>query len=257
MPVRPSDPDFDARRFWQETLSAQFDLCGTGHPGLSAAYNQRCYDLRRVVLDQVLVKHRVPVSGREVLDAGCGSGFFVDLWLSKGALVTGVDLTDVAVERLSARFPSARFFVGDLSTWRAPRTYDLVSCFDVLFHIVDDAAWEQAMTNLTDAVAPGGYFVFTEHFFDRVDVVQASHNRSRGRALYETALMARGLAVLDERPTHHLMNRELGAFRFLNRVPELLYRVDLALLTTKLLEGDGGNRLVLARRPVVGEVFRP
>jgi len=257
MPVRPSDPDFDARRFWQETLSAQFDLCGTGHPGLSAAYNQRCYDLRRLVLDQVLLKHRVPVAGRFALDAGCGSGFFVEYWLSRRAHVTGVDLTDVAVEKLSARFPDATFEVGDLSYWRPGRQYDVVSCFDVLFHIVDDAAWERAVTNLTDAVAPGGYLVFTEHFFDRVDVVQAGHNRSRGRAVYETALISRGLALLDERPTHHLMNRELGAFRFLNRVPELLYRVDLALLTTKLLEGDGGNRLVLARRPVAGEVFRP
>jgi len=122
---------------------------------------------------------------------------------------------------------------------------------------IDDDAWERAMTNLADAVAPGGYLIFTEHFFDRVDVVQAGHNRSRGRSVYETALIARGLAVLDERPTHHLMNRELGALRFLNRVPELLYRIDLALLTTKLLESDGGNRLVLARRPIAGEVFRP
>ena len=73
----------------------------------------------------------------------------------------------------------------------------------------------------------------------------------------ETALIARGLAILDERPTHHLMNRELGALKFLNRLPELIYRIDLALLTTKLLEGDGGNRLVLARRPIVGETFRP
>ena len=132
-----------------------------------------------------------------------------------------------------------------------------MSCFDVLFHILDDAAWERALTNLADAVAPGGYFVFTEHFFAKDPDVQASHNRSRGRSIYETALIARGLAILDERPTHHLMNRELGALKFLNRVPEVIYRIDLALLTTKLLEGDGGNRLVLARRPVVGEAYRP
>jgi SAM-dependent methyltransferase len=162
---RPTDPDFDARRFWQETLSSNFDLRGTGHPGLSAEYNRRCYDLRRVVLDQVLVAHKVPVAGREVLDAGCGSGFFVAHYLERGAHVTGVDLTDVSVERLSTRFPEARFEVGDLAAWRPSRTYDLVSCFDVLFHIVDDAAWESALTNLADAVAPGGYFVFTEHFF--------------------------------------------------------------------------------------------
>jgi SAM-dependent methyltransferase len=248
------DSEFDARRYWEDTLSRDFDLRGTGHPGLSAGYNERCYRLRRVVLDQVLRRNRVPVRGREVLDAGCGSGYFVEHYLELGAKVTGVDLTEVSVARLSERFPEAKFEVGDLSTWRPSRTYDLVSCFDVLFHIVDDAAWDRALTNLADAVAPGGYFVFTEHFFKRPPPADAVHNKSRGREAYEAGLIARGLAILDERPTHHLMNRELGAFKFLNRLPEVIYRVDLALLTTKLLEGDGGNRLVLARRPVVGEV---
>ena len=251
MPV--PDSDFDAKKFWQDSLSASFDLRGTGHPGLSAAYNERCYRLRGFVLDQLLRRHRVPVASREVLDAGCGSGFFVEHFLARGARVTGIDLTDVSVERLSARFPEARFEVGDLATWRAGRTYDVVSCFDVLFHIVDDANWERAMTNLADAVAPGGWFVFTEHFFRRSPEHDATHNKSRGREAYETALIARGLAVMDERPTHHLMNRELGALKFLNRVPELIYRVDLALLMTRLFEEDGGNRLVLARRPVAGE----
>lgn len=247
------DSEFDPRRYWQETLSENFDLRGTGHPGLSAAYNDRCYRLRRYVLDQVLQKNRVPVAGREVLDAGCGSGYFVAHYLERGAHVTGVDLTDVSIERLSQRFPEAKFEVGDLSTWRPSRTYDLVSCFDVLFHIVDDAAWERAMTNLADAVAPGGYIVFTEHFFKRRPASDATHNRSRGREAYETALIARGLALVDERPTHHLMNRELGPLKFLNRFPELIYRFDLALLMTHLLESDGGNRLVLARRPIAGE----
>jgi SAM-dependent methyltransferase len=252
-----SDPSFDPRGFWEKSLSDNFDLRGTGHPGLSDAYNERCYRLRGIVLDQLLSKHRVPVAAREVLDAGCGSGFFVDHFRNLGAHVTGVDLTEVAVRKLSERFPDSRFEIGDLATWRPSRTYDVVSCFDVLFHIVDDAAWERAMTNLADAVAPGGYFVFTEDFVDRAHDPQATHNRSRGRAAYETALIARGLAILDERPTHHLMNRELGALKFLNRMPEIIYRIDLALLTTKLLEKDGGNRIVLARRPIVGETFRP
>jgi len=247
------EPRFDPRQFWEQSLTDNFDLRGTGHPGLSAGYNERCYRLRALVLDQVLAKHRVPVAGRDVLDAGCGSGFFVEHYLDKGAHVTGVDLTDVAVERLRIRFPSAHFEVGDLSTWRPDKGYDLVSCFDVLFHIVDDAAWDTALTNLADAVKPGGWLVFTEHFFKRAPAAAAAHNKSRGREVYQAALIARGLAIHDERPTHHLMNRELGAFKFLNRAPELIYRVDLGLLMTGLLESDGGNRLVLARRPIVGE----
>ena len=239
------------REFWQERLSGQFDLRGTGHPGLSAEYNELCYRLRAFVLDQALARHEVPVAGRRVLDGGCGTGFFVDHFLGLGADVTGVDLTDVSARELSRRFPQAKFEVGDLAEWRASTPYDVVSCFDVLFHIVDDARWEQALTNLTDAVAPGGYFVFTEMFL-RDHSRDAAHNVARGWPAYRPALLARGLVLLDDKPTHHLMNTELGVFRFLNRFPQLLYRVDLGLLLGGLLESMGPNRLVLCRRPLAG-----
>lgn len=243
-PYRPRD-------FWQERLSGQFDLRGTGHPGLSAEYNELCYRLRGYVLDATLARHEVPVAGRRVLDGGCGTGYFVEHFLARGADVTGVDLTDVSAQQLARRFPDARFEVGDLSEWRPTGTYDLVSCFDVLYHIVDDARWDRALTNLADAVAPGGWFVFTEMFLAGRPRA-AAHNVVRGREAYRTALLARGLALMDERPTHHLMNRELGVMRFLNRFPQLLYRIDLGLLMARLLEGNGPNRLVLCRRPPAG-----
>jgi 2-polyprenyl-3-methyl-5-hydroxy-6-metoxy-1,4-benzoquinol methylase len=237
------------REFWQERLSGQFDLRGTGHPGLSAEYNELTYRLRAYVLDRALARHEVPVAGRRVLDGGCGTGFFVEHFLERGADVTGVDLTEISARELARKFPQAHFEVGDLSEWRATGTYDLVSCFDVLFHIVDDARWDRALTNLTDAVAPGGWFVFTEMFRRKNAVRDAAHNVERGWAAYRPALLARGLVIEDERPTHHLMNLELGPFRFLNRAPQLLYRIDLALLMAGLLESQGPNRLVLCRRP--------
>ncbi len=246
-------PPFDAREFWERSLSQNFDLRGTGHPALSAAYNERCYRLRGFVLDRLLEQHRVPVAGRNVLDAGCGSGYFVEYFIERGGRVTGVDLTEVSVQRMRERFPQSTFEIGDLGTWRPSRTYDLVSCFDVLFHIVDDAAWERALTNLCDAVAPGGWLVFTEYFPNHTSGQEAEHNRSRGRNAYEVGLIARGLAVMGERPTHHLMNRDLGPLRFFNRIPEAIYRVDLALLAMKLLERDGNNRMVVARRPIIRE----
>jgi 2-polyprenyl-3-methyl-5-hydroxy-6-metoxy-1,4-benzoquinol methylase len=96
------------RDFWQERLSEHFDLRGTGEPGLSEAYNERCYRLRAYVLQAMLAKHGIDVAGKKVLDAGCGTGFFVEHFLSRGALVTGVDLTEVSAAGLSGRFPLAR-----------------------------------------------------------------------------------------------------------------------------------------------------
>ncbi|MEO6461579.1 MAG: methyltransferase domain-containing protein [Candidatus Eisenbacteria bacterium] len=251
------DSEYQPRDFWQKRLAGQFDLRGTGHPGLSAEYNARCYDLRAYVLDRTLARHEVPVAGRQVLDGGCGTGFFVEHFLARGARVTGVDLTDVSAHELSRRFPEARFEVGDLAEWRPSTTYDLVSCFDVLFHIVDDERWDRALTNLTDAVAPGGYFVFSEMFLRRRTARDAAHNVARGWDAYRPALHARGLSILDEAPTHHLLNTELGPFRFLNRWPNFLHRIDLALLMTGLLEDRGPNRLVLCHRPLAGPATAP
>jgi 2-polyprenyl-3-methyl-5-hydroxy-6-metoxy-1,4-benzoquinol methylase len=239
---------YEPHEFWQERLSGQFDLRGTGHPGLSAEYNELCYRLRAFVLDRALARHEVPVAGRRVLDGGCGTGVFVEHFLERGADVTGVDLTEVSARNLVQRFPQARFEVGDLSEWRPSAAYDLVSCFDVLFHIVDEERWDRALTNLTDAIAPGGWFVFTEMFQRRIPEA-AAHNVVRGWDAYGPALLARGLAIIEDKPTHHLMNSELGVFRGLNRLPQLLYRIDLGLLMSGLLEGHGPNRLILCRRP--------
>ena len=249
--TRP-DPAYRPEDFWQNRLSEHFDLRGTGHPGCSFDYNRRCYLLRALVLDATLARHAVGLAGRRVLDAGCGTGFFAEHYLTRGALVSGVDLTEVSVRELSKRFPEARFEVGDLAEWRPRETYHLVSCFDVLFHIVEDAAWSRALDHLVEAVAPDGYFVFTEQFLLGRTGRLAAHNQVRSRAAYAKALAARGMTVLAERPTHHLMNSELGAFRFLNRAPALLYAVDRALLSARLLESHGGNRLVLARRKATG-----
>jgi 2-polyprenyl-3-methyl-5-hydroxy-6-metoxy-1,4-benzoquinol methylase len=244
----PSSSPYRPREFWQERLSENFDLRGTGHPGLSAEYNRLCYALRAGVLDRLCAKHHVRVAGRNVLDGGCGSGFFVEHFLERGAAVTGVDLTEVSARELAKKFPTARFEVGDLSEWRPQAKYDLVSCFDVLFHITDDERWDRALTNLTDAVKPGGWFVFTEMFLPgkRRD---AAHNVARGWAAYRPALMARGLSVLDDMPTHHFMNNELGPLRFLNRFPQMLFRIDLALLTTGAFASRPPNRMILCRRP--------
>ena len=234
------------RDFWQRRLAQQFDVRGTGETGLSLAYNRACYRLRREVLTRALRDLGFDPRGKRVLDVGCGAGFFTAYYLERGARVTGIDIAPISIETLGARHPEARFILADAGERPVEGRYDLVNAFDVLYHIIDDARWEAAVTHLAATVESGGLFLASDTFsqLDRL----ADHNRMRPLARYRTLLNAAGLQLAGLHPTHVLLNRDLGALRFLNRVPALLLAADRLLLPLGLGRDARANKLLVARR---------
>jgi SAM-dependent methyltransferase len=240
---------YQPREFWDRRLAEQFDLRGTGQPGLSNAYNRACYELRRRVLDQALTAEAFDPVGKRVLDVGCGSGFFTAHYLARGAQVTGMDIAPTSIERLRARHPEARFVLADVGEAPIAETYDLVNAFDVLYHITEDARWERAVRTLAGAVAPGGLLLLTDTFPPAGQGgPEAEHNRMRPLERYRPILDDSGFAVRSVRPTHVLLNRELGFWRFLNRLPGLLYAADVTLLGLGLGRDPAVSKLLVARR---------
>jgi len=240
---------YEPREFWERRLAQQFDLRGTGEAGLSLAYNQACYRLRRKVLTRVLKKRRFDPKGKRVLDVGCGTGFYTQYYVVRGADVTGLDIAPTAIERLRARFPAARFLLADVSEVALEERFDLVNAFDVLYHITEDAKWERALRTLGAAVAPGGLLLLTDTFPPPFRPQRlAEHNRMRPLDSYVNLLRPAGLRAGRVIPTHVLLNRELGRFRFLNRVPWLLYAADRALLRMGLGHDSAVSKLLVARR---------
>ncbi len=233
------------REFWDRRLREQFDLRGTGETGLSLAYNRACYALRREVLEATLAAEGIDPRGRSVLDVGCGTGFFTDYYLARGARVTGLDIAPVSIERLRERHPEARFELGDVSEAAIPERYDLVNAFDVLYHVTDDLRWEAAVRHLAEAVAPGGALLVTDTFSE---LPLAEHNTMRPLSRYRVLLEMAGMTVGRPRPTHVLLNSELGLLRFLNRLPGLLLVLDRALLALGAGRGPRINKLLVARR---------
>jgi 2-polyprenyl-3-methyl-5-hydroxy-6-metoxy-1,4-benzoquinol methylase len=95
-------------------------------------------------------------SGLEILDAGCGAG-----WLSgrlmKYGRVTGVDLADEVIARAQQRLPEAKFIAGDFFALELPQAhYDVVACFELLAHVVDQAA---LVARLARLLKPGGMLI--------------------------------------------------------------------------------------------------
>jgi 2-polyprenyl-3-methyl-5-hydroxy-6-metoxy-1,4-benzoquinol methylase len=103
------------------------------------------------------------IRGQQVLDAGCGEGYFSRLLAAAGATVTGVEparaLIDRAIEMETQRQQGIRYVEADLtqlSDLGGP--FDAVLCSMVLPAIPD---WRPAMRHCVKALAPGGIFVFT------------------------------------------------------------------------------------------------
>ncbi len=238
---------YRAREFWEERLTEQFDLRGTGETGLSLEYNRACYTLRAEVLQSSLARAGMLSIGRRVLDVGCGTGYWTDFYVSRGAIYTGVDIAQVSVDRLAKRYPDHRFVRADVSEAVPGGPYDVINVFDVLYHITDDVRWEAALRNLAQSLARGGVLLVTDVFSDRGRL--AEHNVMRPLSRYLDVMEVLGLKREQLVPTHVLLNRHLGAWRFLNRWPRVLLAADRLLLACGLGHDSAANKLLVCRRP--------
>ncbi|HXY47073.1 MAG TPA: class I SAM-dependent methyltransferase [Thermoplasmata archaeon] len=74
--------------------------------------------------------------GSEVLDLGCGCGIPDSQILSNRFRVTGVDISDVQIERARRLVPKARFLRADMATVRfPPETFSGIVCLYSLIHV--------------------------------------------------------------------------------------------------------------------------
>jgi len=100
------------------------------------------------------------VSGKEVLDAGCGVGYGVEILAAGGATsVTAVDIDPTAVAEANSRFGehAKEIVEGDLMQLPfADDSFDLVVCFETIEHVQDG---RQALGELRRVLRPDGVLV--------------------------------------------------------------------------------------------------
>lgn len=103
------------------------------------------------------------LKGKKALDIGCGGGILAEKFAEAGAVVTGVDLSPVAIEAAKAHAKesglSIDYRVASSSTLVEdhPEEFDIVVCAEVLEH-VDDL--EGFLRDSLALLKPGGIFFF-------------------------------------------------------------------------------------------------
>lgn len=107
---------------------------------------------------------RTQLSGKKVLDIGCGGGILTESMVKKGANVTGIDLSDKALKVAdlhgleSGISVSYRLISAEDMAAEQPGQYDVVTCMEMLEHVPDPAAIVKAAATL---VKPGGHVFFS------------------------------------------------------------------------------------------------
>ncbi len=111
------------------------------------------------------IERAAPLTGRQVLDVGCGGGILAEAMAQRGAHVLGIDLAgkplrvaqlhamEVGAENLEYREVAAEALAAE-----SPARFDVVTCMEMLEHVPDPASVVRACSTL---VKPGGHVFFS------------------------------------------------------------------------------------------------
>lgn len=199
--------------YWGKRLSDGFSLSKTGRIGFSEHYNKFLYKAKIRTLKKALLSHHIDPYNKTVCDIGCGTGFFfVDFYSSQKAKdIVGVDITSVSIENLKRKYPEYNFIKEDISsfsTTRANRKFDILNVFDVLYHIVDEKAFERAITNIWRLTNDNGFILISDLFGSK-SINVANHVKFRSKEIYKRVLEKNGTKIMAVYPLYHFLNRPI------------------------------------------------
>ncbi len=184
------------------------------------------------------------LDGRPVLDVGCGSGWYAEQLLARGAELTAFDNTPRMVELTRARVGDrGRVLIADLA---APLPFEWES-FEVIvaplvLHYVED--WGAMLAELRRVLTPGGMLLFSTHhpcsdaernapggYFATAPVEEVWSGIGRVRFHHRSltsiveALADAGFLIermVEPRPTEAFRAADPGGFERLERFPAFL-----------------------------------
>jgi len=110
------------------------------------------------------INSHAPLNGLKVIDVGCGGGILAESMAKKGAKVTGIDLSEKALNvadlhslesALTIRYQ--HISAEDMAATE-PGAFDVVTCMEMLEHVPDPTSIVRACAQL---VKPGGQVFFS------------------------------------------------------------------------------------------------
>lgn len=199
--MRP-ETEYANAAYW-ESLHAKRsgEFSAVGYPELGEGFNRATYELRLQALERLLKRNGAP-QPVSLLEGGVGIGAYAPVWRTlQVRRWIGLDISTTAVERVAREFPTGQFYTVDLSNGDeldavlGSFQFDLVTAIDILYHVVEDGNFRDAVSNLANRVRPEGLLVVSD-IFCRQDCMPAAHVKRRSLKSYMPILEPLGFRLV-------------------------------------------------------------
>jgi len=110
------------------------------------------------------VSEKVDLKNKNVIDVACGGGLLVEALHNFGANVTGIDISDVAINTAQIHAKKSNcdvtYINGEAEELLPEKkeTFDVVTCLEAIEHVPDP---QQLVKTCSDLCKPGGTIVFS------------------------------------------------------------------------------------------------
>jgi len=222
---------FDADTYWQERVGADADLSVVGHRAMGLAYNSEIYARRIEAMESMLERHiDKPLEQLRVLDIGCGSGFYTGFWQAQGVReYIGLDISSRTIARLASSYPKYRFVHADITkalpdTLSDRGSFDIITVFDVLYHIIDERRFESAIANIGGLLTEDGR-LFIMEFLCRRNYQVSKHVIHRARDAYFGEFRKNHLVLADNELLFHSLVPPIAGIRIIDLLLGGLFKV--------------------------------
>lgn len=192
---------------------------------------------RRELIYDVLKRNGL--TGKSMLEVGCGNGSVLSFLKSKSMNIEGADIEMEALKYCRQREPSVMLYHVDISYMPITSHYDVIGAFDVLEHIEDDV---KALQSIHKALKPKGMLLLTVPTYPLLwssfDVVALHKRRYTKKAICDK-LEKNGYRVLKASYFVFFLLPVIALFRLMRRDTDT----------------DCSNIIEMKTIPVINEVF--
>lgn len=214
---------FSDKEYWKKRHSDIDNIRAVGGKGVNIKGNYYVYKFLEEQYKELLSK--IDISEvKTFFDCGFGDGHFLRFYKETYPHIklSGIDISQDAKERIDFVNPKD-LFVGDLVDMNIKKTYDIVQSFDVLYHIVNDSDYYNALYNMTKIAKK--YLILHERFNSSAGLISLKHIRMRRSEYTNQILNSEDFYLYREIPSHFLAKR-LFTYRLNSYIPGLLYKLD-------------------------------